>query len=85
MPHDAAKDFAPIGLMARFPLILVASPAAGYRTAADFFKAARAQPRQLSYASVGAGSPHHLAFERIRIDRAAGCRIHSKNEKGGNR
>ena len=56
MPYDAIKDFSPIGLMARFPLILVANPATGYKTAADFVKAAKAQPGKLSYASVGAGS-----------------------------
>lgn len=66
LPYDAVKDFAPIGLMARFPLILVANPATGYKTAADFVRAAKAQPGQLSYASVGAGSPHHLAFELVK-------------------
>ncbi|MGH6624042.1 MAG: Bug family tripartite tricarboxylate transporter substrate binding protein [Burkholderiaceae bacterium] len=66
MPYDAVKDFAPIGMMARFPLILVANPATGYKTAADFVRAAKAQPGKLSYASVGAGSPHHLAFELVK-------------------
>ncbi|HTN48832.1 MAG TPA: tripartite tricarboxylate transporter substrate binding protein [Burkholderiaceae bacterium] len=66
MPYDPAKDFAPVGLMARFPLILVANPATGYRSAADLVAAARAQPGKLAYASVGAGSPHHLAMELIK-------------------
>ncbi len=66
VPYDAARDFANVGLMARFPLILVANPAAGFRTAADLLAAARSQPGNLSYASVGAGSPHHLAMELIK-------------------
>jgi len=66
LPYDPAQDFANVGLMARFPLILVANPATGWRSAADFLAAARAQPGKLSYASVGAGSPHHLAMELIK-------------------
>jgi tripartite-type tricarboxylate transporter receptor subunit TctC len=66
MPYDPVKDFAPVGLMARFPLILVANPASGYKSARDLVAAAKAQPGQLSYASVGAGSPHHLAMELVK-------------------
>jgi tripartite-type tricarboxylate transporter receptor subunit TctC len=66
MPYDPAKDFAPVGLIARFPLILVANPAAGYKSAADLVAAARAEPGKMAYASVGAGSPHHLAMELIK-------------------
>ena len=66
MPYDPAKDFAPVGLIARFPLILVANPAAGFKSAADLVAAARAQPGKMAYASVGAGSPHHLAMELIK-------------------
>ena len=56
-------QLSPVGLMARFPLILVVNPAAGFRNANDLVEAARSQPGRLSYASVGPGSPHHLAFE----------------------
>ena len=66
VPYDPLKDFAPVGLMARFPLILVANPATGYKNASDFVAAAKARPGQLSYASVGAGSPHHLAMELVK-------------------
>ncbi len=66
VPYDPARDFAPVGLMARFPLILVANPSTGYRSAGDLVADARRRPGQLSYASVGAGSPHHLAMELIK-------------------
>ena len=62
LAYDPAQ-LAPVGLMARFPLILVAHPAAGWRSARDLVEAARRSPGKFSYASVGAGSPHHLAFE----------------------
>jgi tripartite-type tricarboxylate transporter receptor subunit TctC len=62
LAYDPAQ-LVPVGLMARFPLILVAHPAAGFKTAKDLVDAARRQPGRYSYASVGPGSPHHLAFE----------------------
>ncbi len=35
VPYDPAKDFAPVGLMARFPLIVVANPSTGFKTMRD--------------------------------------------------
>lgn len=66
IPYDPARDFAPVGLMARFPLILVTNPSTGYKTAGDLIAAARQRPGGLSYASAGAGSPHHLAMELVK-------------------
>ncbi|MEP6607530.1 MAG: tripartite tricarboxylate transporter substrate binding protein [Burkholderiaceae bacterium] len=66
VPYNPVKDFAPIGLMARFPLIVVVNPATGFTTMRDLLDAAKKQPGKLSYASVGAGSPHHLAMELIK-------------------
>lgn len=66
LPYDPERDFAPVGLMARFPLILVANPASGFKTAGDLLAAAKAAPGKLSYASPGAGSPHHLAMELLK-------------------
>ena len=61
--YDPVKDFAPVGLMARFPLILVANTSSGFKSARDVLTAAKQRPGALSYASAGAGSPHHLAME----------------------
>lgn len=62
LPYKTS-DFAPIGLMARFPLLLVTTPASGYPTAKALVDAARVDPAKLSFASPGAGGPHHLAME----------------------
>ncbi len=75
VPYDPLKDFAPIGLMARFPLIVVANPTAGWKTMRDLVDASKKQPGKLSYASVGAGSPHHLAMELIK-DRTGAFIVH---------
>lgn len=75
MPYDPQKDFAPVGLMARFPLVVVANPAAGFRNMRELVEAARKAPGRLSSASVGAGSPHHLAMELIK-DRSGAYIVH---------
>jgi tripartite-type tricarboxylate transporter receptor subunit TctC len=66
LPYDAAKDFAPIGLMARAPLMLVAAPNAGIKDAKELMAAAKQSPGKLSYGSPGNGSPHHLAMELLK-------------------
>ena len=66
LPYDPNKDFAPIGLMAKFPLILAVNPNAGYGSAKDLIEAMRKQPGKLSYATPGVGSPHHLAMEMLK-------------------
>lgn len=63
LPFDTVKDFDPVGLVASLPQILVANPAAGINTVAELITQAKAQPEKFSYASVGNGSPGHLAGE----------------------
>lgn len=66
LPYDAEKDFHPVGLLARFPLLLVAGPAVPAKDWKEFVAWAKAQPQGVTYASAGAGSPHHLAGELLR-------------------
>jgi len=66
LPYDPVKDFAPVGLMARFPLLLAVNPSSGYTSAKDLIEAMRKEPGKLSYASPGVGSPHHLAMEMLK-------------------
>ena len=66
LPYDPVKDFAPVGLMARFPLLLAVNPSSGYASAKDLIEAMRKEPGKVSYASPGVGSPHHLAMEMLK-------------------
>jgi tripartite-type tricarboxylate transporter receptor subunit TctC len=61
--YNAEKDFAPVGLMARFPMILVVNPQVPAKDLKEFLAWARAQPVSVTYGTPGAGSPHHLATE----------------------
>ncbi|MDH7798578.1 MULTISPECIES: tripartite tricarboxylate transporter substrate binding protein [unclassified Beijerinckia] len=58
-------ELAPIGLLARFPLVLAVSPDTPYKTFADLAAAAKANPEAVKFASPGTGSPHHLAMEML--------------------
>lgn len=63
LPYDPSRDFAALGLMARAPLLIVAAPNAGIKTAAELLETLKKNPGKLSYGSPGNGSPHHLAME----------------------
>ncbi len=66
LPYDPVKDFAPVGLLARFPMILVVAPQVPAKDFKEFVAWVKSQPQGVSYASAGAGSPHHLATELLR-------------------
>lgn len=65
LPYEPTS-FAPIGVMVRAPLMLVASPEAGFKTAREMLDAAKANPGKLAYASPGSGSPFHIAMEMLK-------------------
>ncbi|WP_369648404.1 MULTISPECIES: Bug family tripartite tricarboxylate transporter substrate binding protein [unclassified Variovorax] len=68
LSYSPTKDLAPVTLMGKFPMILVAGANSGIATAKDFIARAKAKPGDLSYASAGAGSPHHLAMELLKVE-----------------
>jgi tripartite-type tricarboxylate transporter receptor subunit TctC len=59
-------DFAPVGFMARFPLILAVHPGAGFASGRQLLDDLKKNPGKFSYASPGVGSPHHLAMELLK-------------------
>jgi len=60
LPYDPVKDFEPVALLVRYPLVLVVNPDAPYRTLGEFLSYAKARPGQLSYGSGGTGSTAHV-------------------------
>jgi tripartite-type tricarboxylate transporter receptor subunit TctC len=65
LSYDFSKDFAPIGLAAIVPVILVVHPATGVSTVAELIALAKSKPEQILYASTGAGTTPHLAGELL--------------------
>jgi tripartite-type tricarboxylate transporter receptor subunit TctC len=67
MTYDTVKDLPAISLLAVQPNIMVASPSKGWKTAADYVKAAKEQPGKLTYATAGTGSGTHMNAEKFKL------------------
>jgi tripartite-type tricarboxylate transporter receptor subunit TctC len=68
--YDSQKDFAPIGLLARTSNVLVVHPTNIASTPADIIAMAKSDPGQLTFASGGSGTTHHLCG--VLLGRATG-------------
>ncbi|MGQ0512242.1 MAG: Bug family tripartite tricarboxylate transporter substrate binding protein [Betaproteobacteria bacterium] len=66
LDYDPVKDFAPIGLMAVSPYLLVVHPAVPAKTLPELIALAKQQPGKLNYASAGVGSTTHLSMEMLK-------------------
>jgi tripartite-type tricarboxylate transporter receptor subunit TctC len=75
LPYDP-KDFAPVGFMARFPLIVAVHPGSGFTSGRQWLEEIKRSPGKYTYASPGAGSPHHLAMELLK-DRTGSFVVHA--------
>jgi tripartite-type tricarboxylate transporter receptor subunit TctC len=64
--YDVNRDFAPITLLARLPMVFAVGEATPATSLADFVKLAKAKPGALNYGSAGNGSAGHLAFEMFK-------------------
>ena len=60
---DALRDFAPIGMVATSPHVLVVPNRLEARSVAELVKLARERPGRLSYGSAGVGSTFHFSAE----------------------
>lgn len=71
LTYNPEKDLTPVTLLGRFPMILVVGPASDAKDAKDFIAKAKANPGKVNYGSAGAGSPHHLAMELLKVNTGA--------------
>ena len=81
LAYDTERDFAPIGLVAGGPYLLVIHPAIPAKTVKEYVAWVKARPGQVSFASASAGNPTHLAGELFNI--AAGMDMQHIPYKGG--
>ena len=68
LPFDVDRDLRPLGLMARFHLVVAVRTASPATTLRALLDRAKAEPGRVDYGSPGVGSPHHLAMERLARD-----------------
>jgi tripartite-type tricarboxylate transporter receptor subunit TctC len=66
LPYNPQKDLTPVGLMVKFPLLLVVNPSTGYNTAEQLINDLRKNPNKYGYGTAGVGSPHHIAMEMLK-------------------
>ena len=68
---DKTKQFAPITMLARLPILVAASPSTGIDSLQALIARARSEPGSLEYASGGIGSTSHTAaallFQRAQV------------------
>ncbi|MBI4190419.1 MAG: tripartite tricarboxylate transporter substrate binding protein [Betaproteobacteria bacterium] len=80
MSYDAARDFSPVSLIARAPLIFVVHPSLPVKSVKELIALAKARPGELNYGSTSPGSPNQLAAELFKS--MAGVNIVQISYKG---
>jgi tripartite-type tricarboxylate transporter receptor subunit TctC len=63
LSYNAARDFAPVSLLALNPQLLAVHPALPVTSVKELIAYAKAQPGKLNYATAGESTPNHLATE----------------------
>jgi tripartite-type tricarboxylate transporter receptor subunit TctC len=63
LPFDADKDFAPIAMIGKGPILIVSTKNLGLKTIQDFLIYAKKNPQSINFCSAGNGSINHLSAE----------------------
>ncbi len=66
--YEPFDDLLPVTLLARFPSVLIVNNALPVNSVAELIALAKKEPGKLNYASVGVGSPQHVAMEQLKAD-----------------
>ncbi len=67
LPFDPVKDFAPVGLYASMPLIVVINAQLPVKSVADLIALAQSKPGSVNFASGGVGGAPHLVGELFKL------------------
>jgi tripartite-type tricarboxylate transporter receptor subunit TctC len=67
MPYDAVKDFEPVSLLARTPVVVYANPAFPASDLKGLAAIGKAKSAVLNFGSAGTGSTTHLTAEMLKI------------------
>jgi tripartite-type tricarboxylate transporter receptor subunit TctC len=65
IPYNAARDFAPITLIAVTPLVIAVYPGVPAKSVAELIALAKEKPATLGFATPGTGSAQHLTGEML--------------------
>lgn len=67
LPFDVERDFVAVGRAASIPQLIAVHPSVKATSVKDLIALAKAEPGKLSFASVGTGSPSHIAGELLKL------------------
>jgi tripartite-type tricarboxylate transporter receptor subunit TctC len=67
LPFDTEHDFRAVSLVASLPQLFAVNPATPYKTFAELMAYVKLNPGKIDYASVGIGSPSHMAGELLKM------------------
>ncbi len=67
MPYDAVKDFEPISLLGRAPMVPYSSPSFAPTNLNELVALAKAKPGTINFGSAGLASMTHLTAEQFKI------------------
>jgi tripartite-type tricarboxylate transporter receptor subunit TctC len=65
---DPLASLIPICYLVSSPGVLAVNASSPYRTFSDLIQAVRARPGQMTFASAGPGTTHHIGFEKLKRD-----------------
>ena len=82
LPFDTERDFRPVSLVASLPQLFAVNPGAPYKSFHELMKYVKSHPGKVDYASVGIGSPSHIAGELLKM-RVDGYMVHIPYRGGG--
>ena len=81
MPYDALKDFEPVSLLGRAPMVPYSSPSFAATNLKELVALAKAKPGTINFGSAGPASMTHLTAEQFKIQ--AGIEMTHVNYRGG--
>jgi tripartite-type tricarboxylate transporter receptor subunit TctC len=67
LSYDPSRDFAPVSLVTRLPLVLIGSPTVQAENLREVIALAKANPGKLNYASTGIGTQLHVGMELFKL------------------
>ena len=67
LAYDPMRDFAPVSVVTRLPLVLVTGAALPARDVRELVGLAKASPGKLNYASTGVGTQLHVGMELFKL------------------
>jgi tripartite-type tricarboxylate transporter receptor subunit TctC len=67
LTYDPDKDFVAASIMVQGPMFLIVNPSLPVNSVQELVALAKSRPGKLNYASVGIGSPNHIAGELFRM------------------